>query len=1223
MSSQADRADPLARDRSARLAAQTEFVSPVVLEAGAGTGKTTTLVARVLAWALSSGWETAVKELASREPEQPPTPERIAVNVLEGIVSITFTEAAAAEMEARIAEALSRVAAGEADEIVGFQLPEIETEDSGAELRSRAHALLAGLDHLTVRTIHAYCLSLLKRYPLEAGLHPELVVDADGRILEELVAEVVESGLRGAYTADGQGPLIHLARHRIGPRLIAEALRNLVERGVSSRQLEMDPFRPEVVTGMFQRLRGPLERFQQLVGDRFDRLPRNQNAPKIALAVAATLQGLDELERAESSDLEALAGLRALLEPIWPQNLVRAHLGKWKRGDLSKAELGALGDADRLRPIAEELRATLRQLQKLEPRLLDQARRALAGLLAEIEREMRARGVITFFGLLYEARELLANNPAVRRRERSRLRQLLVDEFQDTDRLQCELVRLLALSGPIDARPGLFVVGDPKQSIYGWRNADLVAYETFLASAAAEGGRRYSLVQNFRSAAPILTEVDRAVSPVMRQRTGLQPVYERLLPSAALADQRGFDQVGRAAIEYWVSWEPPGGHEPSEDQTHVDVAARLEAEAVASDIFDLQRQAGAAWSDFAVLLRSSNRLDTFLSAFRDAGVPFAVARDKSYFRRREVIEAAALVRTVVNPVDHLALLTFLRSPAVGLPDAAIIPLWSRQFPDLMSESDRPTKEVLASMRQIVRSVATELPTDIPGIGAIKGWERSLLAGIEVLLHLRASFASDPADRFIEHIRSWLLLEATEAARYLGSFRVANLERFLRNLETALDRSGGDVQAVLRSLRRSVAQAREAEEAVPKEAALDAVQILTIHAAKGLEFKHVYLAQLHAGSRDSDDALIDTDERWAPDEPFEFRLFGAPTPSFDRVLERRRRIEQAERVRLLYVAMTRARERLVLLGKWPARPGPVHEERQRTFIDLLGSRNPLPPSVLELAPQPGDDLDGAAAAEALWRFPGYEPSARDVRAAAEIPAWLSTPDSVRSSAHHLRELGEASDQRMSRPFHLAATHEAGLRLDSLARESGLRQGAPAGARETAMQVGTAVHRLFETWRLDADPDAELARQRARIDDYLRASLAAQFHEDALARAHELLDRIESGELLQRFLGLRQRIVARELAVALPPTGDDDGPVGFLSGAIDLVYRTEAGELVVVDYKTDALGMELEIETRASEYAAQELIYARAVRSALDLPSLPACELWFLWPDHLHRVRTEGP
>jgi ATP-dependent helicase/nuclease subunit A len=1198
-------------DRKARSIAQSEFTTPVVLEAGAGTGKTTTLVARVLAWTLGDGWEAARHSLTDRDQE-PPEREKVAIGVLEGVVSITFTEAAAAEMESRIAEALSQVAAGRADSIVGFEPPAVDRSD-------RAHALLAELDHLTVRTIHAYCLNLLKRHPLEAGLHPELTVDADGRVLEELVTEIVENDLRSAYTSRAEGPLIQLARREIGPRRIAEALRQLAERGFTSAHLREDPFDATGVAEMRERLRGPLSALLELVGERFASLPRNQKAPQILATARATLAELDESAAVADSGLGGAVELCSRLREGWPENYLDPHLKRWRSGKLGQREAAALGDsAADLPVIAGELHRTLRHFLSLDPETLDQARRALVGLLARIETEMRSRGVITFNGLLHEARRLLAEAPAVRRRERNRLSQLLVDEFQDTDRQQTELVRLLALTGPRSKRPGLFVVGDPKQSIYGWRNADLEAYEAFLQAAARDGGQRFSLVENFRSAGPILAEVDRTVAPAMTRRAGLQPAYERLLPCPALADSPGFVEAERAPVEMWISWADEGLGGGSGPKTHVDDAARLEAEAVAADIAELHSATDAGWSDFAVLLRSGNRLDHFLTAFRNAGVPFAVARDKNYFRRREVIEAAALIRAVVNPVDHLALLTYLRSPAVGVPDAALIPLWRHRFPDLLSEQTEPTRAFLRGLRELVARVATETPREIPGIDRIKGWERSLLAGTETLLRLRSSFATDPPDRFIEHVRSWLLLEATESARYLGSFRVANLERFLRQLESALELRDGDIQAVLRNLRRAVAEAREAEEALPKEAALDAVQILTIHAAKGLEFRHVYLAQLHAPSGGSDNRSIDADERWEPGERLEYRLFTGSTPGLDRVVERRRRVEQAERVRLLYVAMTRARERLVLLGKWPEAPQPDDDTEHETFLDLLQQRQVLPKSIAALLEKRGDDQSGVREAEALWRFPGYRRAKATAGRRPELPSWLPAPHSVKNSAEHLRALSISARERMERPFHQAATHEVGERLEALALESASRSSLSRASREAAMQIGTAIHRLFETWNFDSEPEAELARQSREVNRRLRAALTDSQLPEASTRAESLLGRIAEGHLLKRFLALEGRIVARELPVVLPPREEGVGPVGFLSGAIDLVYRSDRGSLVIVDFKTDAVELDLEIETRAAEYAAQEIVYAQALSSAFGLDQLPARELWFLWPDRLHEI-----
>ncbi len=382
---------------------------------------------------------------------------------------------------------------------------------------------------------------------------------------------------------------------------------------------------------------------------------------------------------------------------------------------------------------------------------LRHARLALAPLLAGVERELTRRGVATFDSLLRGARRLLAAHPEIRARLRRAIDQLLVDEFQDTDATQCEVLRWIALDGPAEERPGLFLVGDPKQSIYGWRSADLRAYGGFVARVVAAGGEVLPLVENFRSVPAILDEVTRVVAPVMGERPGVQPAFAPLVACAGRRADPGFTGGGRAPVEHWVSWlpeavagaagppGPPGPKPPRPPARALDTAA-LEAAAIAADLLDLHERRQVPWRDAAILLRSTGDLDAYLDALRRAGIPFAVGRDKQYFRRREVIDAAALVRAVLDPGDHLALITALRSPAIGVPDAALLPLWRHQLPRLLTDLHEPDRESLEDIRQAVKAAAAELPEGVPGLDRVAGWELSLLAAVEQLAVLRESFA---------------------------------------------------------------------------------------------------------------------------------------------------------------------------------------------------------------------------------------------------------------------------------------------------------------------------------------------------------------------------------------------------------------------------------------------------------------------------------------------------
>jgi len=1262
-------ADPEAElradDRAARREAQRRFDRPLILQAGAGTGKTTTLIGRLLAWTLGVGWERVLAARAARpaarpalRPEGEASPERTAADVLRGVVAITFTEAAAAEMASRAAEKLRELAAGAPlpDWLDAEVLPDLPT------VAARARALLGALDYLAVRTIHAFCLGLLAEHPLEAGVHPRLQVDAEGRLLEEVVREAVEAGLRMGYGVPGDPDLLALAVRGFGPQEIIEALIALVQAGLPSAALREDPFGPEPVRAFVERLTAACAAVHRLLAPR---LLASAKALRNALAVEKGLAVLlDRLRSAEPSlAVETLQGWAA--EQL-PENLV-GHLRKWeKRKDIGKAEASLLADvAADLSAAAGELARLLRHLCAIDSELLGAGRRALAPLLAHVERGLRSQGIATFDSLLTGAEALLARHPEVRARVRRGIDQLLVDEFQDTDRVQCEILRWIALDGPRDERPGLFLVGDPKQSIYGWRNADLRAYDGFVDLARRHGGEVMSLVENFRSVPAILTEVARVIGPVMLARPGLQPPFEPLLACERRQADPEFRRGGRAPVEHWISWKK--SEQGGRAKTAAVEAAELEAAALAADVRSLHDGEGVPWKEVALLLRGTGDLDTYLEALRRARVPFVVGRDKQYYRRREVIEAAALVRAVIDPGDHLALLTVLRSALVGVPDAALVPLWRRDFPKLATElrgedprhggvhlkvgeglapsregggvlpstregaSPSPTSREenkptpLRELRTVVEEAARELPAGIPGLAGLRGWEKGLLAGLENLAVLRASFESEPADVFIEKLRRLFLPEAIEAARYLGSYRLANLDRFFRQLLAAIESGGGDTTAILRALRRSIAEARDAEEGRPQDGAEDAVQVMTIHGAKGLDFQHVYLVQLHKQS--SGDGGPRTEVGRLDDGRTEVRLFGAPTLGYDRVEAERARVEAAERVRTLYVAMTRAKDRVVLAAVWPEEPEAKPAELARTHLDLLLSRPDRPLESLAALWERAEP-SVADPAGALWKFPALSPALRDEpwgngdSAGPDLPS----PEEIARTSQALSADRLTAEARSARPFGGAASEEAHdlLRQQQAERRLGeenvavqLRQGTAAPLdRDAAMAAGGAVHRALEEWDLAAEPAAERDRQRAQLPAYLTALARGDVLEKALPRAADLLDRFAASALLQRLRSLRESVLARELPVLIPPGKGPHAPVGVVTGAIDLLYRDPAtGEIVIADYKTDDVAGPADLERRAAAYAPQGAAYVRAVQEALDLKRPPRFELWFLRADEI--------
>ncbi|HKJ24771.1 MAG TPA: 3'-5' exonuclease, partial [Myxococcota bacterium] len=648
---------------------------------------------------------------------------------------------------------------------------------------------------------------------------------------------------------------------------------------------------------------------------------------------------------------------------------------------------------------AGALRGRIAHALSLDLDRLELARAALEPLLREVHARLRRAGVETFAALLRDASRLVRENAGAAARIRRGIDQLLVDEFQDTDGLQCEIVERIGLAGG-DAGPTLFLVGDPRQSIYGWRSADLRAYDAFAAKVAAAGGARLRLTKNFRSLPAVLAEVKRSLEHHMRPREGVMPAFQDLVPHR---------RDGEGSVEHWVSWrwDAEAG---APARTRSRDATLLEARAVAADVARLARDEGVALRDVALLLRGLTEVDVYLDALRDAGVPYAVERDRRYYQRREVIEASALLRTVLDPHDHVALVAWLRSASVGVPDAAWTPLWARRFPEALSDLRSDAPEALAPTLEIVREAAAAVDPTIPGLDRLAGWERSLARAVETVAALRAAAERDPSDVFVERLRSATGIELTEASRYLGVYRAANLDQFFRDLRDDLEETGWDVSEVLRRVRRAVEEQAEVEEARPRDAADEAVRVMSIHKSKGLDFPHVYLLQLHKSSAGNRTAVAGVGRGEDGDE---YQLFGARTLGFDTADEQRGLTEDAERVRTLYVGMTRPCDRLVVVGKHPVKGDAL----PRSHAELLATRRceeeAVEARMARLAAAGGSAERDASGV--LWRFPGLEPERAPQRAGAAAGAgdWPSAEE-VAAQSRGLAARRVASRARAARP-----------------------------------------------------------------------------------------------------------------------------------------------------------------------------------------------------------------
>ncbi len=1205
------------KDAEARRVAQTVFDRPVVLEAGAGTGKTAALVARIVAWSLGPGWDKALCGFDGSKIDR----SGIAAVVLNGIVAITFTEDAAAEMARRVAQAFAEIqrAGTSAD---GCNWPEGKMIVPGlyrealpvdlSVVRSRAAALLTEVEWLRVSTIHAFARALLARFPVEAGVHPSFKVDADGTATDDCVEWAVEELLTGAYRGKLLGDeALLLAGRGIGPVEIRDAVAALLGDGIAPEALAEDPMSPQRLAPIANRLFENLDTFAPAA----QRLTQVKGSRTVATAQwLLDLAGRDRPPVGESPGT-ILVGISQWIQDQHEgeQNIARLKLWGLKHTYTNAEEEFFESVSDAEYEAIRQLAGVMEFIPTFDPEIFGALRCILHEILTQVENEKRRAGIVGFQDLLTGARRLLDQHDEVRQHLRAEIMQLLVDEMQDTDSDQAEIVSQLGLSDQQGAGPGLFLVGDPKQSIYGWRNADMRVYRRLVRHVEDLGGDVRSLTVNFRSIQPVLDEVTRLVEPIMHEEEELQPAFERLIAAKENGDELGDEEGLRMAVEHWIS--TAAGLTGDPDKTSAKAAAELEAEAVARDAAAL-RASGTPCGEMAILMRSRGQQAIYLEALRRYGVPYVVGKDPNYYRTREVIEVMALVRLILDPFDSVALVAVLRSPIVGVPDAALRPLWKAGLPGQTIKLG--TDESPEGLRALIEAAAREVEgLDLGGVSlqALGGWPEALQGFLNRLLVLRDSFEEQAPDVFLEQLRSLMALEPLAACRFPGAYRLANLDRFFRDLEQVLV-EGGTADTILRHLRRTERENPDETSGRPRSD-LEGIAVLTIHGAKGLGFEHVWLVQTHAGPGSNRRGAVTSarcfNGRW------EMVLRGMRTPGYFEVEVDQKNVEEAERIRLLYVALTRAKKRLVTVGNWipSSGQGPMFKslERRDGGWPLLGDL------WTDETQGPRRDLAGV---RWVWlghpRWDGETP-----RVEAKVIE-RSDLDSARieSDAEQVHRWGEQARKRQAQPWLGTASGE-GHRLfrEALADRFDVAEDEPKAPREAgvaqwvAMAVGTATHGLLE--RFDHGAEDSIVELSTRLDEAQVWLHGALPREDIRSIAGDRLETIvkhfRTGPLWQRFLGLEGSILARELAlITTPETG---GAVGAVTGAIDLVYRDRsAGEIVVADFKTDRLADDTEIQDRAAVYRPQLEIYARALQQAMNLDVTPRQELWFVGSGVVH-------
>ena len=1103
----------------------------VLLEAGAGTGKTGVMVDRYCRLVCDEGLSP------------------------DSILAFTFTDKAAAELRQRIRAELARRA------------------ELGSE---RAATLLASIGGAWVTTIHGFCNRLLAAHPVAAGIDPGFrVLDAPeaARAAREAFDRALAQFLEvdGQISADTEEKSAH--RQRAREELVAaydiEQLRSLVvaihdelrSRGEAEPRLPEPPV-PDAAAAVRRAAEAAAECLQELKEGNGRREPL-EHAREI-LGAAGAAPGIEEL-RALVIDSKAKA-LAPYCEAI-EEALART------------AEAGEGGEA--YRHLGELLR--------------------LFSAAFELAKERRTG--IDFEDLQILAARLL-ERAEIGEAYRTRFTHLLVDEFQDTNRLQLRLIE--ALRGP---RSELVVVGDEFQSIYGFRHADLEVFRRQRAQIEQRSDAELlELSGNFRSRPELIAAVNHFGEALIGDsyrplRVG-SPPDEEAPPG------------GGAAVELLLTgrdgWDEEGIElEPAIDgRTPLDCLA--EGRFLAGRLRELA-DSGVPRGGMVVLLRAFTHLDAYEDSLRRAGLAPYVVGGRGYWSQQQVSDVCALMATIANPLDDQALFGALASPACG---AAPDTLWLLRAAAGRRRHVWPALERAAG----VGEAQLEEPERLEQIPEA---ERELLATFVARVgSLRERAPLLPLADLIEAATTETGYDLAVLLRPAGEARFANVRKLMRLAAEFEAREGRDLRGLLDFLAVRAEGDAEAQAATAAEGH-DGVRIMTVHNAKGLEFAVVAVPDLSrsllAGSRAP---VMTLGREQTPRVGMQWRRLGSASINlydYGDLYEESKQRDAEEGLRLFHVAATRARERLILSGV--VNPEPPREVKPSTpvverLVAALGVERDADATVTVAPPQPRSGLDaGFDAAEIAVRvnLPSPERTAeltavrRDVageRALGAGPPPLVERRPPIVPSRPLSYTAISAYEQCSYRFYMERVLGLPPRGRASSRIAGqtstaLPEATPS-AREERTARGAAVHALLEWSQASGweEPSAELARRHAVAAGLDPDSVDA---EALLAPVREWL-----GSPLRRRIGVEATRVRAEVPILLS-LGDT-----VLRGSIDLLVERDGGPPLVVDYKTDRLGGS-DPGSRAAHYETQRAIYALATAESLGSPEVEVAYVFLERPE----------
>jgi len=982
------------------------------------------------------------------------------------------------------------------------------TERAAGELRARIRAALLErgradlaleLDGAWVSTIHGFCRRVLGAYPLAAGVDPSF------RVLDEpqalvLQAEAFAAALERFCAADEPDRWRLLATYG----------------AVGLRQMLVEVYATLRSAG------------RELVLESDARAPLQERIE--ALREAAT--GLrDDGGASDQQQAAAAAALELLEATSLPERL------------LALADMKTRGP--RAAAFAEArdvlVAAALEELAARDRELLQELLTTFGEAYADAK---DAESAVDFEDLQLRARDLLRDDSAIRARERERFRSIMVDEFQDTNRLQTELLDLLCEGSDAD----LFVVGDEFQSIYGFRHADVAVFRERRSAAPTV----LPLTRNHRSRPEVLA----AVNELFGGEFGDE--FQRLEPAQG-ADVPALRNAFELLVTDKAATAAAGVH-----------WRRSEARHVATRVRELVDAGVASPGEIVVLFAAGTDAEWFEEELRAVGLPTYRAAGRNYFGQQQVADLLSYLRLLHNRYDDEALLGVLASPFVGVSNDTLVLIRAE-----------------AQRQPVFRGLERPLPADLPEVD-----RRLLLAFRQRYERLLDVAAHASLELLCERILAEHDYDLAILALADGRRRYANLRKLARLARSYEELRGADLEGFVRFVEGQEAVGAKESDAVSEEEGSDAVRLLTIHAAKGLEFEVVVVADAGRSRPPVSDILALSDGRFGFKVAHPATGTRVSTISYQDVKAQREHAEQAERLRLYYVAMTRAKERLIVSGS----VGEAVDASDETPIGWVLNRLSLRDDARNGAADGPVEVERGAATVLLRVDRGQpDPAPRivpdtvplSIAANGQLALFEGSGEAIPAPAPRLHELAVVPEPPLHRVARLSYSAISLFERCSYRyyaeRVVGMRpapwdlsDGNGRGLGLHATELGDAVHRLLE--RVD------LARPGVPSD--LR-DLAQSWYPAASESEVRQIERHVcaycDSTLAARIAGLEGVRVERPFAFEV-----DDV---LLNGRLDVLWRS-GPEALVLDYKTNLMDGRAPAAVVEDEYRLQRIVYALA-------------------------------